>query len=310
MRFSGWGAAGAMFMNRVQFIENNQDFYYRGKLQANVEYKNDIEAQIDLRMHSVDKQVEFKEYTVKFEPWKYARFKIGNMKKPFGLEELTTRDEYVAMDYSQPNNLLGEYGYAGRTVGALVYYKYSDKRPDFPVSYYAGFYKNNSFTMFALARASYHENDRWYSLGYAYQDRGGDDPVTGHAFSADAGYKTKDFETSVELFYALNPDETVRRNDSGVYSIGAKSLTRIEFDIDGDAVKKIEPYLLATFFAPDNETSKYHVLNFQLGANIYVQKDVYFRVRADGLLTKEAYSTKYETYDSSFTIEIFTRFGQ
>ena len=30
--FSGWGAAGAMFEDKVPLIEYNQDYYYRAKL--------------------------------------------------------------------------------------------------------------------------------------------------------------------------------------------------------------------------------------------------------------------------------------
>jgi phosphate-selective porin O/P len=307
--FSGWGAAGAQFFDKVPLLEYNQEYYYRAKLQANIEYKEDIEAQIDIRAHSYDDELDFREYSVKFKPSKFLRLKIGNTKKPFGLEALETRDNYIAIDYSQVNDKLSEYGYAGRAIGMLAYYKYSKKRPEFPFSYYAGLYRNNSFTSFALLRGSYHVAGMQYSLGYSFHSRGGDVPFQGHAFSADIGYVSGDFKTSIEGFYARDPNVTTIVDDSSQYALGLKALSSMEFSIDGDFIEDIEPYILLTYFSPNSEELKYNIAVLQFGANFYIEKDIYIRLRADGLFTKEAYAEEYASYGSSFTLEIFTRFN-
>jgi len=98
--FSGYGAAGFRVHDRNQLRKYNQEVYYEGKLQFNYSVNKDIEAQLDLRGNSDDNRIILREFSVKFEYIKQLKFKIGNIKKPFGSEELLEREEMTTIDRS------------------------------------------------------------------------------------------------------------------------------------------------------------------------------------------------------------------
>ncbi|MAT38631.1 MAG: hypothetical protein CL946_03400 [Ectothiorhodospiraceae bacterium] len=308
IEFTGYGALGAEFFDKNPLVDYNQNFYFEGKFQANFEYKKDVEAQLDFRGESEENRVSLREYSVKFKGWKRLEIEVGNKKKPFGLEELEQREDFVAIDWSHVNQQFEEYGFAGRTLGILASYEYEDKDPGYPFSYHFGAFQNNSNTSFALARGSYHSGPMRYSLGYAYQSRTKEDMIQAHAFSADIAYLLKDFKTGFEGFYVQDPIESIRRNDTAVYSLGIKHLTEFEIDIDGSFIEEIEPFVLVTYFIPDSELQEYNVIDVRFGANFYIDNDIFLRLNIDGLFTKTRYSDGYSTDGSSVVLELLTRF--
>lgn len=312
VEFSGFGATGVRIYDRNPVAEFNQDYFYEGKLQADISLSKDIEAQLDFRGKSDEREVVLREFSVKFEYFRYARVKIGNVKKPYSIEGLADRDEYIPVFDSYIHRRNEQLGYAGRNVGLLVYYNYKDKRPEFPFSYAAGVFRNNSYVTSAYARGSWHSNAFIASLGYALLSRSGDDAITTHGFSADAGLVGKWAESRLELFYAQDPEEGIRRRlmnqDPSVNTMGLRSLSALRFDIDGDVVEMLEPHLMVTWYAPDAETTEYHTLEILLGINVFLDDDVRLRLAADGLLTKDRYSDSYSTHGSVFATEVFVRF--
>ena len=48
--FSGWGAAGYMFIDRNPLTDSNQPTYYLGKLQADIKITDELEAQLVLSL--------------------------------------------------------------------------------------------------------------------------------------------------------------------------------------------------------------------------------------------------------------------
>ena len=310
--FSGFGATGVRIFDRNPVAEFNQEYYYEGKLQADIKLSKDIEAQLDFRGSSDDREAVLREFSVKFEYFTYARIKIGNVKKPYSIEGLVDRDEYIPVFDSYIHRRNEELGYAGRNVGLLVYYNYKDKRPNFPFSYAAGVFRNNSYVTSAYLRGGWHHGGLTTTLGYATLARSGDDAITTHGFSADVGYRTGAAETTLEGFYSQDPEEGIRRRlldmDESVYTAGLRSLSALRFDIDGDVVEVIEPHMMLTWYAPDAAASSYHTLEILVGVNVFLDDDVRLRLSADGLLTKDRFSDEYSTHGSVFATEIFVRF--
>ncbi|MBN1447932.1 MAG: hypothetical protein JXA28_08370 [Bacteroidetes bacterium] len=311
--FSGFGATGVRMYDRNPLTEFNQEFYYEGKFQADIELSKDIEGQLDFRGKSDDRAVILREFSVKFEYMNYARIKVGNIKKPYSIEGLADRDEYIPVFDSYIHRRNEELGYAGRNVGLMVYHNFNpEKRPDMPWSYAVGVFKNQSYVTSAYARGTYHF-DSWYvSLGYAVLSRSHDDAITTHGVSADAGFRSKRFETGIELFAAQDPEEGIRRRlldlSDRVLTAGLRSLTALRFDVDGKVVEMIEPFVLIALYAPDADATEYHTLEIMPGVNVFVDDDVRLRLTADGLLTKDRFSDEYGTHGSVFAAEVFVKF--
>ena len=313
MDFSGFGATGVRVYDRNPVAEFNQEFFYEGKLQADITLSKKIEAQLDFRGSSDDREAILREFSVKFEYLTYARFKIGNVKKPFSVEGLSDRDEYIPVFDSHLHRRNEQLGYAGRNVGLLVYYNANlEKRPGTPFSYSAGVFKNNSYVTSAYARGSWHRGGWTTSAGYALLSRSGDDAITTHGVSVDAGYRDAGFESQIEAFFSQDPEETIRRrlfeDDPSVWSPGLRSLTAVRFDVGGDIVETIEPYLLLGWSAQEAEGTQYHRVGLMAGINVFVDDDVRLRLVADALLTRDRWSDDYSTHGSVFAFEVFARF--
>lgn len=313
VEFSGFGATGVRLYDRNPLVEFNQEFYYEGKFQADIDLGKDIEAQLDFRGKSDERAVVLREFSVKFEYMDYARIKVGNVRKPYSIEGLVDRDEYISVFDSYIHRRNGVLGYAGRNVGIMVYHNYNpEKRPNMPWTYAVGVFKNHSYVTSAYARGRYYTDPWFVSFGYAVLSRSHDDAITTHGISADAGFRTKSFETSLELFVAQDPDEGIRRRLLGlsdrVLSTGVKSLTAVRLPVDGKVVRIIEPFLLVAWYAPDSDATEYHTLEIMPGVNIFVDDDVRLRLTADGLLTKDRFSDEYSTHGSVFATEIFIKF--
>ena len=310
--FSGFGATGLRLYDRNPVAEFNQDYFFEGKLQADIVLSKDIEAQLDFRGSSDERSAILREFSVKFEYLTYARIKVGNVKKPYSIEGLADRDEYIPVFDSYIHRQNEELGYAGRNVGLLVYYNYKKKREQFPFSYAAGVFRNNSYVTSAYARGSWHSGPLVSSLGYAMLARSGDDAITTHGFSADITYATDDVESGLEAFFAQDPEEGIRRRETTgeehVASTGLRSLTALRFPVGGKVVEMLEPYLLFSWYTPDSEQGSYHTLEFLIGINIFLDDDVRLRLAADGVLTRDRFADAYSTHGSVFSTEIFVRF--
>lgn len=311
--FSGSGATGAAFFDRNPVAGFNQEFYYEGKLQADIELSKKIEGQLDFRGHSESKTAVLREATVTFKHMDKARIKIGNIKKPFSLEGLSDRDEYIPVNDSYMHRVVSDLGYDGRNVGLMVYYNYKEKNPEFPFSYAAGVFRNQSYVTSAYLRGTAHSSAGYTaSLGGALLQRGRENAITTFGVSADAGYKDSLFESGLEAVLLQDPEEGIRRRllarEDRVYTAGLKSMTAMRFDLGGTFLKVLEPYLMLAWFVPDFEEMGTHRLEIMTGANVFVDDDVRLRLSLDALLTRDGRSDTYSTEGSSVTIETFFRY--
>jgi len=326
IEFSGYGAAGYMFIDRNPLTDANQPTYYLGKLQADIIFNDEIEAQLDLRGNSATNNITFREFSAKFNYMDYIRFKVGNIKRPFGQEYMINREDLLSINRSVVQNNISIMGYSVRSVSMMVYYNYSKKRPDFPYSYALSVFKDNSLGSGAGLRGLYHISDLSFGFNYLFQNVGGNYPVSAHGVEIEAAYSGENSSISAEIVYVQDPArsrEIMAANEARakqdlppldqnerVYSSGAVLTSAVSFDTDGRVIKKIEPLVLLGFFIPNSGQVDNHIIQCLTGVNFYFTKKVRFRLNADLRLTKSEYddSGKYATDNSAVILELQVRF--
>lgn len=311
-KYKGYGATGYKWHDINQLKEYNQEAYYDAKFEAEVELNNDIAAEFDIYGDSEDHIVRLKEFSVKYKYSDFVKFRIGNVKKVFGIEQLTSRDEYFTIDDSYVKRKFSTLGYSGRSVCLMAYNNYNPEQDSIPVSYRVALFKENSLNSGLFARISYHIDDLAYSLGYIYQHRTGEYKINSHGLECDLMFTGKKFSSNFELFYADDPDENIVRLANSINEktkiFAVKSTNAYEIKTDGKFIKKIQPVLLLGFYAPDSKKMDFHTYQLLVGSDFYVTKKVKLRLNGDFLLTKNKYDDDYSTYDSRVTLEVFVRF--
>ncbi len=312
IKLEGYGATGFKFFDRDILNGYNQETFYEGKLQAELDYNKEIEAQLDFRGNSVGNSAEFREFSVKLEYFETLTFKIGNIKRPFGYEYLISREELHTTERNNLYNNIEKLGYGGRSVSVMGYYKYSKKKTDFPYSYYVSLFKNNNLAQGLTGRFVYHAGEFSYGVSYMFQDFGGDEPITTQGFEVDITFKEDNFLANIEAFYFQDGNEGVRQRliggDETVYGMGAKLMSKLKLDVDGKFIKSIDPVILFSYYLPDTDVSEANQIQSLIGANLYLDKDVRVSVNADLRLTKNQFSDEYSTKDSRGIIEFLVRF--
>jgi len=306
--FTGFGAAGFRVYDRNQLRKYNQVSYYEGKFQADITINKHIEAQIDMRGNSDDNQVKLHEFSAKFEYMKLMRFKVGNIKKPFGSEELLEREDLASVDRSHIQQTISDLGYGGRGVSVMAYYNYNKKRSEFPFSYAVSFFKDNSLNSGIVTRGVYHFDDYALALNYMYLHKGNETPLNASGFCTNLDFEHEGLKYGIALFYVRDPNESLRRQamlqNDHVYSTGMNISSSFNFNTGGDVIKSIEPLLVLGVFAPDSKATKYNTIEALPGINFYFQKKVRFRINGDLLLTKNLYNSSYTTVGSQIVTEL------
>lgn len=313
IEFTGYGATGFMFRDQNKLREYNQQVYYEGKLQADIKISKDFEAQLDFRGNSEDQNVILREFSIKYEHFDKIRFKVGNIKVPFGFEQLTNSEDLNTVERSYIHRTISDFGYGGRRISLMAYYNYSKNKPEFPYSYSLSIYKDNSLRSGVSTRVAYHfNNDLSTAVSYQLQSIGGEQKITTYGISAELVYEDKSLFSAFELLYVQDPIERIRRKlanqDFEVSTAGIKSVTALPFVINGEIIKSIEPVLLLALYTPDSGELKYHTFQALLGANFYMDKDVRIRLNGDALFTKNLFNDSYNTIGSKLILEIQVRF--
>ena len=309
----GYGTTGITFFNTDYLNHVNNLTYYRGKLQTEIEYGDDIKAQLDFRGDSEDHSITFKEYSIRFEFMDYFWVKAGNIKKPFGYEQLKNRDDLVAIDRSYAHEEFGNIGYGGRAVSLMAYYEYeADEDTGPPISYFISGFKENSQSSGFAARFMYHANeDIAYGINYMFISKSSMS-FTSNAIALDMTIDKKRYITSLEAMIAQDPVEGVIRQlqerDDQVMAFGSKWLTAYKFKFDKKFMVAFEPLIQMSFFMPEMKKPENNVVQMVLGFNYYLYDDVRFRFNGDLRLTKNEYISEYDIYNSRATLELFVKF--
>jgi len=302
IKWGGYGNVGYVFYNRNVLNKFNQEAYYEGKLKSEIKFGKKIEGQFDIKGNSVDNSIRIQDMNIKFEVAKYFNLKVGNEKKPFGYEYLTGEEDLLTVNRSYVQENLAELGYGGRAVGIIGYYKYSEKRPEFPYTYYISVFKDNSLFTNIITRFSYHVNDLSFGVNYMFQSKGGEQKITTHAFGGGVLIENDNYTGMIELFLAQDPFESNRRaqmgNDDKAISFGGKILASYNFKMEDEFLIGIEPILLLSYFNPDTDIPGSHVIQIIGGSNFYIHKNVRARVNADIRFTKNQFISDYGLEES------------
>jgi len=324
--FTGYGAAGYLFIDRNPLTDANQPTYYLGKLQTEIEFNDEIEAQLDLRGNSMTNNVTFREFSVKLKYMDFMNFKMGNIKRPFGYEYMINREDLLTVDRSVVQNNISLLGYSVRSVSIMAYYNYKKKHPDFPFTYALAFFKDNSQGSGIGLRGLYHFDSMSLGFNYMFQNISGTYPILAHGIGIESAYSGKNNSVSIELAYVRDPirsREIMAANrgraseglpaldqSEQVYSAGAVITGALLFDTDGRVIRSIEPLILLSCFVPNSQQISNHILQGVAGVNFYFTKKVRLRFNADLRLTKSEYddSGKYATDESRAIFEMQVKF--
>lgn len=308
IEWGGYGNVGYVFYNRNMLNNYNQETYYEGKLRAEIKFGKDLEGQFDIKGNSTDNALKIQDMNLRFDVSDYFRLKIGNMKKPFGQEYLIGEEELLTVNRSIVQEDLAELGYGGRAVGIMAYYKYSEKRPDFPYSYYISAFKDNSLFTNIVTRFSYHISDWGFNFNYMFENKGGDQKISTHAFGGGFFLENDNYTTMLELFLAQDPYESNRRlligNSDKAMSFGGRFTASYNFTMDYKFLKKVEPILLVSYFNPDTDVTGTHIIQLIGGANIGLHEKIQARLNADIRFTKNQYNTSYGLDDSRLILAL------
>lgn len=322
--FSGYGSAGYIFYDRSIIKGNKEESFYEAKLQMDLDISKKIEAQLDFRAQSDEHAVELREFSVKFEYYDYLKFKFGNVKLPFGAEQLENRENLLTFDRSIGHDSHSELGFGGRSIGILAYYKYSKKREDFPYSYYLNLYRNNGLNSGVVLRSAYHFGDFSFGGSYLFQHRGGRNSINSNAGEVDITFESGKSTISIEgavfqdpvvsIQNVLHNDELALQagphnfKDEEVYGATFRLTGAYKFSTDADVIKHIEPvYMFSTYYPDVAELGNIEMQNL-VGANFYFSKKVRMRVQADLRMTKSEFSDEYTTLGSRAIFDLQIRF--
>ncbi|MCF8262803.1 MAG: OprO/OprP family phosphate-selective porin [Melioribacteraceae bacterium] len=306
--FSGFGTTGMKIYNRNILNGYNQEMYYEAKLQANIDYNKKIDSQIDMRGNSVDNSIQLREATISFKYFKRLKIKFGNPRTPFGYEQTTKREDLISIDRSMTQDRLADIGYGGRGVGLTFYYNYDDDEEDFPYTYAATIFKNNSLLSGLVGRFVYFpDDDLGLGVNYQFSNLGGDYSVNSQGIGIDIIYDKKRSKVGGEIFIVQDPFENSRRKliniEESAVSFAANINASYKFDTEAEVIKDIEPFFIVSFFLPDLEIETSHEIQTLVGANFYLNKKVRFRFNVDLRFKKNQFNENYSTDNSIFMIE-------
>ena len=170
--FSGYGAAGFRLLDREALLDANQQTYFEGKFQADIEISKLISGQLDFRGDSKSKSVELKEFTVKIKLADWIDMKVGNPKKPFGSEQMFDQYELETIDRSIVHRSLSPLGYVERSPSIMFYHNYKEKDSGAsPLGYHLMLFKDNSLGYGVVGRLSYYLSPDW-SISTSLQEQG------------------------------------------------------------------------------------------------------------------------------------------
>jgi len=322
--FSGYGSTGYIFYDRSIIKGNKEESFYAAKLQMDLDISKKIEAQLDFRAQSDDHAVELREFSVKFEYYDYLKFKFGNVKLPFGAEQLENRENLLTFDRSIGHESHSELGFGGRSIGLLAYYKYSKKREDFPYSYYLNLYRNNGLNSGVVLRGAYHFGEIIFAGSYLFQHRGGRNSINSNAGELDITFEGEKSTITIEgaLFQdpivsiqnILHNDELALQTgphdyrDEEIYGATFRLSGAYKFSTNADVIKHIEPiYMFSSYYPDISELGSIEIQNM-VGANFYFSKKVRMRLHADLRKKKDETGDKYTNLGSRAIMDLQIRF--
>ncbi len=319
VKVSGYGATGFNVSQKEYFNHETQLTYYEGKIQCEIDYNDDIEAQIDFRGDSYDNVVELREFSLKLNLNDYINLKVGNLKKPFGYEYLINREDLLTVERSYHQQKISEMGYGGRNTSIMLYHKFDKKQKDFPFAYNASIFRSNGVYAGAVIRALYYPDDD-LGIGGSYMllSRYAPDAIRTHGLGFEVEYEKKNFLLAYELAYVQNPEEILRRKryeeetgediDVRFFSGGTKLYAAYNFNFSYKFLRKIQPIIMAGTYFPEFSEEDTYAIQYLIGCNFYIHHNILVRVNADIMMMTNKDTDGYNTDPSQLILQVMARF--
>ena len=304
----GYAATGMIYWQETVYGTS----YYKGKLEVEHEFEDDLEAVLDFRANSESKEVELKEVFLKIDYSSWVHIKVGHVKKPFTVEEMSSKEDLPMIESSLLNRTMEPFGFVVRGDGLTVYRKY--KGEGAPIGYQAGMYYSESRHLYGVARIERFALGPLDRLGFGgiYRSFTGRDKDPVYAFSMDAMRAFGKLNAEIEAVYGQDPVESAYRRlegrkDKAAFTGGRLLLTYFQ-PMNRRLFTALEPMLLLGFVAPDTDRMEVHKLQCLLGVNIYLHKKVRIRINGDFLLSNNRLNTSvYAKTGTNFMAEMQTR---
>ena len=289
--------------------------YFRGKIEFDIELSDEIDLQLDFRGDSRDEQVELRELHVDFVYTDAWRVRVGFLRKRFGQEDLTSRENLPVVERSDVNDFLSDLGYVGRDYGVHFFRRYDDEGP--PVSYLAGLAYNDSRTASAHGHLILHDraDTRRFLAGLVFR-RSKDIKVEAgvqHVAAANLGVEVErgPLTVGVEAFGGNDPVETALRGFTGendrVFFLAGRGVAYRRIALPGRVVRAAEPVLMLGVLAPDAAHPDAHRIQARGGLNVYFDDDVRLMVEGFGLAARNRFQADRVYSGSTFRVVLQAR---
>lgn len=311
-RFSGFASVGYSYVAMNNEIDYTQQTSFAAKLLFEYNLNNHIDTRIDLRASSRDLTVQIREVSINLDYFQHLKFQFGNIKKPFGAENIENIENLSTIGRSYLTQKLNRIGYGDRAIGIQAYYKYSKADPDFPYSYYLFVFRDDGEESGFTARLTRVVDNLTITGNYFLLKTPGQYPITTHAAMLASSLDFSDLSFDGELLLAQDPNEGIKRikknENQEVYIIGAKISSSFLLPTSGEIIQAIQPIVLISYYQPDSSVWDDYTIQFLTGANFILDEKFKLRVNTDLLVSKNPVTKKYKGHDARLTLNLQVKF--
>lgn len=280
----------------------NNDFpelFTKAKVEFEFKIMPMLEVEVDVRGNTKSSTIRLHEVHATLALTPTTEFKIGNLKKPLGSEEITSKEDLSTIEESQINMFIAPFGYIGRDPGIQLEVEREDSR-----SFTYGISYNQSGNLGFCGRVSTGKKstlligiDGVYQLCTIRNTVLSEYyPLHSFVVSLDGGRRWGIWMNEVEGFFGLDPIATQLNEISGynerVHFIAAKWLSALSFELGHDLFKTLEPVLMCNIICPDLGACAIHRLEVLGGFNIFFDKNISIRTNAGLILLNNEDNTK------------------
>lgn len=311
-RFSGFASVGYTYVAMNNEIDYTQQTSFAAKLLFEYDLNKHIGTRMELRAGSRDLTVQIREVSINLDYFEHLKFQIGNIKKPFGAENIENIENLSTVGRSYLTQKLNRIGYGDRAIGIEAYYKYSKADSDFPYSYYLFAFRDDGEESGFTARLTRVVDNLSVTGNYFLLKTPGQFPITTHAAMLASSIDFAYLSFDGELLLAQDPVEGIKRikknEHQEVYIIGAKISSSFLIPSSGEIIQAIQPIVLISYYQPDSNVWDDYTIQFLTGANFILDEKFKFRVNTDLLVSKNPLTKKYKGHDARLTLNLQVKF--
>lgn len=311
-KFSGYASVGYTYVALNKEIDYTQQTSFAAKLLFEYELNKHIDTKIDLRAGSRDLTVQIREVSINLDYFEHLKFQVGNIKKPFGAENIENIENLATVARSYLTQKLNQIGYGDRAIGIEAYYKYSKANYDFPYSYYLFAFRNDGEESGFTARLTRVVDNLSITGNYFLLKTIGQRIIITHAAMLASSLYFNNLSFDGELVLAEDPVQGIKRikknENEDVYIIGAKISSSFLLPTTGEIIQAVQPLILISYYQPDSNVWDDYTIQFLAGANFILDEKFKLRLNTDLLVSKDSITKKFKGHDVRLTLNLQVKF--